>query len=302
MMLSAARVLRRSALPALVAALAVPAAGAALDLAKPDDAVKAMRKFQSSLKDGKPTIFWFQGNVYSRVPGEKDRQLFTYQALNIRASQTLSEPGRGYGYRLVSRELLLYLDPKTKEVLRIWKNPWTNQEVEVVHIANDPVTMRPTFAQGPQGPYQFGGTVKDGWGNYSIEVPLFYPNPLGGDYQPYVGGTYQAMEMFNFFFPAGELMGPSDEVDDVSVAWARVAQWLPWMEMGDRHGYMLYSGAGRRIASYDQLPEVLKKEIEANYPIYKTPPPLDDNRPNETSWTYFKKWIDAKRKAQPPKP
>jgi len=38
----------------------------------------------------------------------------------------------------------------------------------------------------------------------------------------------------------------------------------------------------------------MKKEIAANYPDYNTPPPGDDDRPNETSWTYMKKIIDQR--------
>ena len=45
------------------------------------------------------------------------------------------------------------------------------------------------------------------------------------------------------------------------------------------------------------LPAVLRDEIAANYPIYDTPPPGDDARPNETSWTYFRKVFDAERAA-----
>lgn len=45
------------------------------------------------------------------------------------------------------------------------------------------------------------------------------------------------------------------------------------------------------------LPAVLREEIEAHYPIYRQPPPLDDERPNDTSWTVFKRWIDARRAA-----
>ena len=32
------------------------------------------------------------------------------------------------------------------------------------------------------------------------------------------------------------------------------------------------------------------------HPEFMTAPPLDDKRPNETSWTYFKKWLDKKGK------
>ena len=43
----------------------------------------------------------------------------------------------------------------------------------------------------------------------------------------------------------------------------------------------------------------LKGEIEANYPIYRAPPPLDDARPNETTWTVVTKAVDAKRAQRP---
>lgn len=272
-----------------------PAPAPMLDLSKPDDALKAYRKMQVSLEDGKPTVIWFQGRVYSRVPGERDRLLFGYQAFNVRAAKTLSEPGRGYGYRQVSREILLYTDPKTGEVLRSWKNPWTNKDVEVAHVANDPVNSRePMFAQGPRGPFTWTPAIREGKGFYAVEVPLFYPNPLGGDYQDYVGGTYQAIEMFGFFFDEKELLGPGTE-SHTQVSWARTSQWLPWMQMGALPGGLQYTGHGQWIPGFDALPEILKKEVEASYPEFKTPPPLDDTRPNETSWTYFKKWIDKKR-------
>jgi hypothetical protein len=33
------------------------------------------------------------------------------------------------------------------------------------------------------------------------------------------------------------------------------------------------------------------KEIDAAYPEYRNPPPGDDARENETSWTYFRKKV-----------
>jgi hypothetical protein len=281
----------------LLTPLTMGAQGQKLNLSNPDDAVKASRKMQSSLDDGKPAIFWFQGGVYSRVPGEKDRLVFLYQAMNIRASKTVTEAGRGYGYRQVSREVLIYLDPKTKEVVRTWHNPWTNKDVEVVHVSNDPVNSRPTFAQGPAGPFKFDVTMKEGTGIYQLDVPLFYTNPLSGDYQQYVGAEYQGLEMFTFFFNEAQLLDAKPDAPDVTVAWARASQFMPWMEMGGRIGYMLFSGAGRRVPSFDALPDVLKNEINKNYPEYKVPPPLDDARPNETSWTYFKKVMEKKKAA-----
>jgi hypothetical protein len=277
------------------------AAQARLDLNNPDDAVKVMQKIQCSLESGKPATFWWQGSVFSRVPGEQDRVLFNVVGMNIRACQSLNDPQRGHGYRQVSREILLYLDPVTNQVLRKWKNPFTGKDNEVIHVANDPVNSPPSYARGTDGrPYRFNGTIKNGRVWTQIEVPLFYRNPLGGDYQDYVGGTYHAMEMFTFFMHEKELLDATkQQSDDVTVSWARTSEWLPWMEMGDRPGMMIISSVGRRLQKWDDLPEIMKAEIKANYPTYNAPPPLDDARPNETSWTYFKKITDLKKAGKP---
>lgn len=268
-----------------------------LDLDNPKDAVLAMQKIVCHTEEGKPATYWWTGKVYSRVPGEKDKLLFKYQAMNTRTCQVLSDPEKGYGFRMVSKEALVYQDPKTGEIIHTWTNPWTGEELDIVHIFNDPVNSKyPNFENGKWGPFRFPATFKDGKGWFSFEVPLFYTNPLGGEYQEYIGGTYQAIEMFNFFFDEEELLDASiTGCDNTNVSWARVSKWLPWMKMGDRAGQMIYNGAGKRVASWDELPDVLKDELMRLKPEYNTPPPVDDHRPNETSWTYFKKVIDAER-------
>ena len=274
------------------AASAPTAAAQSIDIDTPEGALMAMRKIQCSLVDGEPTVYFFEGNAFSRIPGERDRLLFSYQAFNVRAC--VSTPDGGF--RIVSREALFYQDPRTGEVVDTWTNPWTDEDVEVLHVANDPVNNG--FApEGRRGPFSLGATFADGTGWLRFEVPLFYTNPLGGDYQEYVGGTYQAIEMFTFFFDAADVASADDDVaEGTTVAWSRVAQWLPWMKMGGRVGYMVFSGAGKRLeGGYADLPADVRSVVEARYPAYTEPPPLDDDRPNATSWTVFKQHIDARR-------
>jgi len=267
---------------------------AKLDLATPEGALAAQRKIACSLEDGVPITYYWHGDMYSRVPGERDKLLFKVEGMNVRQCGTVEDPQRGKGYRLVSREILLYRDPQSGEVARDWKNPWTGETVKVVHVANDPVNMRPTFARSADGkPTKFEGTVfQDSWWQTST-IPLFYENPLGGDYQKYVGGTYHATEMFNFFGSVANLVDDRKPSADTRVGWVRLSSWLPWMQMGGRAGEVYFHTAGRKIGGWDELPEGMKAEIRANYPIYNAPPPLDDARPNETSWTYFKKQVAA---------
>jgi hypothetical protein len=63
------------------------------------------------------------------------------------------------------------------------------------------------------------------------------------------------------------------------------------MKMNGRDGIVYFHTFGKKIDSYDDLPESMKEEIKNNYPIYNRPPPTDDQRRNETSWTYFKKML-----------
>ena len=268
-----------------------------LDLSKPEDALMANRKIACSLKDGTPTVFHWSGRVYSRVAGERDRHLYDVEGMNIRQCGTVSDPVKGTGYRMVSREIMLYLDPATRQVLRQWSNPWTNEQVQVVHVANDPVNMRSaTFARNDKGePFKLDVRFDGGMAFMATEIPLFYDNPLAGDYQDYVGNKYHAMEIFNFIADEKVLLDSTKLTADPAIAWTRIAQWLPWMKMRGREGIMITNATGRMLKGYDELTKVMKDEIAANYPEYTAPPPLDDARPNETSWTYFKKKADAMR-------
>ena len=81
----------------------------------------------------------------------------------------------------------------------------------------------------------------------------------------------------------------------MTIAWTRVADWLPWMKMGDRVGLMFTSTVGARVPSIEDLPEPLLSELKTRYPLYMEPPPLDDDRPNRTSWMAVKDRVDAAR-------
>ena len=277
---------------------AMPSPPPPIDLSKPEGVLAANRKMACSLEDGKPVVFWWKGGVFSRMPGERDRQLFNVEGMNIRQCGTVKDSQRGEGYRLVSREILLYLDPETGKPLTKWKNPWTGKEVDAVHVANDPVNGPPSFPIGRDGaPVKWRGNIMKGRLWTTGEAPLFYKNPLGGDYQDYVGGEYHAMEMLTMFGYEKDILDPSQkEAHDLTIAWARTSDWLPWMEMGDRVGMLIFTTVGKRLVSPFDLTPLLKEEIAKNYPEYVAPPPLDDARPNETSWTYLKKKIDARKK------
>ncbi len=251
-----------------------------------------------TLEEGKPLYSMWEGKIYSRVQGEKDRHLFNVVGLNVRQCDCVEDPTRGKGFKLVGREIMMYLDPETNEIIDKWKNPWTGEMVDVVHVANDPVNMRNTvYEKDAEG----NSTLKASFRKYgeigvtSHEVPLFYKNPLAGDYQKYVGGTYHAMEIFNTYYQAEELTNSKiKNISQSNISWQRMSQWLPWMEMGSRPGWIIANATGKSVLEKDQIWTRIQKILEERYPKYDAPPAMDDKRPNETSWTVFKKFLADK--------
>jgi hypothetical protein len=284
---------------ALAGALAgAPAAAQMLDPGKSADALEIAKRLQCGVSVDEPAVYHWSGNIYGRVEGQRDTLLFRGEGMNIRRCVAVEDPTRGKGWRMVSREVMLMLDPETGEVLDRWQNPYTGASVEVMHIHNDPVNGPPNFEFGSDGkPYAIPSLREEGpYVFVPFEVPLFYPNPLAGDYQDAVGNQYHAMEIFDFAALKEELYDASAPTAYPMISWVRLSPWAPWMNMGGRPGHMVFNAMGRKLpGGFEELPEVLKTEIRANYPIYEEAPPADDRRPNETTWTKYKKLIDAQR-------
>lgn len=264
------------------------AADGRLDPVNPRDGIQIARKVACSTRDGAPVVYWWSGKAYARRQGEPDRHLFNVEGMNIRACGAVEDPVRGKGYKLVSREILLYKDKDSDEVLKHWVNPWTGETVEVLHVANDPVnfTAFEKSASGEASPWS-GEVLGDLWWSRAT-IPLWYPNPLGGAFQGEIGGAYHAAELFNFFGATEDLLNAKTASAKVSVGWSRIADWLPWMKMNGREGVMYMHTAGRKLDRFEDLSPTMKQEIALHYPEYAEPPSLSDARRNVTSWSYYK--------------
>lgn len=301
------KIVRKSLAVALLAVAAVPALAASkIDLNTPEGNVMAQRKIQCSTVDGKPVFYWWTGKVFARRMGERDQHLFNIEGMNVRTCGTVDGGKQGKSFRLVSREILLYTDPKTGQPIDEWKNVWTGETVKVLHVENDPVNQPPFFpydANGKPNPWsKFAGQTRGDFWWQSSPIPLYYHNVLAGDYQRQIGGAYHASELFNFSGDLESLTSDEFETANIHVGWVRISDWLPWMMMEGREGIMYMHAAGRKVAGFDELGPVMKEYINTKAPLYKAPPPVDDNRPNETSWTYYKKMVKGGPLPKPGKP
>jgi hypothetical protein len=232
----------------------------------------------------------WRGEVLSRMPGETARHLFDVVGMNV---ARCARDGRGRWYQ-TSRELMYYLDPRTGQRLERWTNPWTGAEVNVVHVANSPVQSHLGSAPPSRAAY---GTV-----SFRINVPVRYPNPLASDpstarFSPHA--FYEAMELFVLSTAAAEARDPSrSSVSRMNLSWHRIGPWLPWMDMGDRPGELVYSATGERVRSVDELPPLLRDEISSRLPLFRAAPRCFLAEPNETSWTHFRRHLASYSKGE----
>ncbi len=258
-----------------------------LDLDSPEDNLTAFVKVRGSLTEGEEVIYYANGTIYAFVDGERDKPILGYEMYNI--GKVLKAEG---GYDLLTNEVLLYTDLKTGEVLETFNNPYTNKENKVLHVWNSPVNQE--FRM--QGKYGEWGINHNKYGKDRIcmnaDVFLAYPSPLKvADYpENSQSDLYEAVELFQFFFSESELNDASKPSTEVDISWTRIGPWLPWMEMGQRPGKLVYQGAGYKLSEndYDEMPAALRNYVMANKPEYRHAP-TEYSSPNETSWTYYKK-------------
>ena len=285
----------KSLVAALAATVTLSADARVLNPDDTDDAMQISRKILCSTEDGVPATYFWEGVMYSRRQGERDRALFAVEGMNVRQCGRVDDDARGEGFKMVSREIMLFKDLATGDVLTTWDNPWTGATVDVIHIANDPVNFT-RYATGRDGaPFTWSGKIEGEVWRDPFVVPLYYPNPLASEYADEIGGTYHATEMFGFFGDTKSLLNSRTRTTRVHVAWSRISDWMPWMKMSGREGILYVNANGRKLGSWDELSETMKSQIRAYYPDYVAPPPLTDERRNETSWLYYKRLQTGER-------
>ena len=270
-----------------------------LDLTKPDDVIRAEIRLNCAPDPNKPRLGWMSGQILARRQAMPDQRILDVQALNTSACKTFEDPKRGPGYRSVSREIMFYIDPATGKILDTWKNPFTGETVDVIHMFNDPVNMaEPKYAYDKDGKpvAPWPGRIVGGMAHIERANNFFRDSPMGGEYQDYVGGKYSVLELRSFLIPVADWLDTSKPtpVQGYSV-WSRIGPWLPWMKMAGREGSTALTSTWFSAASMKDVPEPLRSEVLNKYPTFATAPPLDDARPSVNSWDGVKKSIAEKR-------
>ena len=266
---------------------------AGFDIMDPETNLRALLKIQADLS-GKDVIGGFGGKAWMWVPGEAN--YLAFQTYGIGATR-LDYQGDGV-WNFHHREILYYMDPKTGEILETWTNPVTGRTVEVVHILNDPVNrisrVKGGFIEPPFDHVIVGDRIV-----FQIDVFRAQTNPISRKEYPLHSqqDVYQSCELWAISSSLAEVADPEVSSASNHTAWARNGMWLPFMEMGNRLGHMVYHSQSFKLMNgVDGLPKYIRDYTEKHYPKYlEAPKEWKGLAENENTWSYSKKVIDARR-------
>jgi len=263
------------------------------DTMDPETNLKTLLKLQADLAE-EEIISGFPGKAWMWVPGENN--YLAFQTYGI-GTTLLKDKGNGV-WNFHHREILYYMDPVTGDILDSWTNPVTGRTVEVLHILNDPVNrvyrLEGGFIDPPYDHMVFGDRIV-----FQIDVFRAEENPITREEYPLHSqqNVYQSCELWAISGSMEEVANPDVTTANNHTAWARNGMWLPFMEMGNRLGHMVYhSQSFKLMDGVAGLPKYIRDYTEKNHPKYlEAPKEWLGMSQNENTWSYSQKIIDEKR-------
>jgi hypothetical protein len=263
-----------------------------LDLDDAETNLNALLKYRADTS-GADVVSAFPGECWAMIPNEGNFRLFKTYGIGASHIEQVEE-----GWRIYHREVYYYLDADTGEVLQDWYNPFIDRKVDVFQIANDPVNG--VFKAGGPGvlsaPYPY---VKNGddlifqWHFYIYHKAAMSRK----DYPLYSASDMdQHAELWGIQGKVSDVVNPEITSAPSTTSWSRVAQWIPFMEMGNRPGFIVnHAHSFKMMNGFDPIPRNIMDYTEKHHPEYfESPKEWKDRSHNESSYSNFKEMIDAK--------
>ena len=256
------------------------------ELSEDQTNIEAFIRIRGNLNPMQSTIYRASGTITAYIPGEKAKPLFRFEMYSVsRYIKTDTS------YIMLSREVGLYTDIKTGEVMDVWYNPYTKDTNEVMHVFNDPVNQNLVF-QGVRKPHFNFEQTGNGRMTLNSDFFLLYPSPLPKSQFPQHSRSemYQTAELYSFFFEGKDIVNPEVSSIYSDVSWTRISDFLPWMNMGSKEGYLVYSCRGYKTETVDELPATVLSYVRRFNHVFLHPPD-EFKTPNQTTWSNYRKKI-----------
>jgi hypothetical protein len=258
----------------------------------------AWARIHADMDSSKERICYCTGQVIAVRPGEKLKPILGFHT--FLATRLMPLPDGNI--RRLNKEVIFYakLDRlgRAGEIIESWHNPFTDEEVRVVQVVNDPFnyTISETLILVPE---DFAGDrsnlpkiplifpwqeMDDETLALSTDMHLLYPHPLQPDKWPREssGTKAQVTEMMRYFVKRKDLENPELTAVPYMGTWHRVGPWLPWMLMGQTPGHCFYTSTMTAFEGIGRLPAHVREYAEKNCP-HMLQAPTEDYGPSHSS-------------------
>lgn len=272
----------------IAAALQAPATAArspSINLDKPIDNVTAYLKLRASIET-QDTYFWFAGGLDMALPGQPITPVIDTETVILRRSERIGKAE----WNVTDWEATIYRNPQTGKLVKKIKNPLTGQHVRPIHYREGPVRFR--FSKHEPRVLGLDDVAPE------KGKPFFYPwrivdNSLWMTKSSYIHIPHWLQPADYPLASSGEQLTISsistleadlDEVTSTEVTAARsrfsyqaTTGWLPWMEMGQQPGFVVWHSAGKKLFALDELPAGTLKTLQRVHPqFFERPEPWPD--------------------------
>lgn len=280
---------------ATTVAAAVPAAAGTTRARLSDEALRARfrdpvwnretsAKIEADIAPGKFVNGYVTGTVMGVRDGEAVRPLVGFEVFS--STRVLKQPNGDY--QRLCRELIFYKDLRSGQILERWLNPYTNEEVRVVDVANDPFNY--VLSEFYPDPPSYGGLntekpprrpfIRD-WTILNADtvvltsdIHLYYRNALDPSVwvRESAGPMNRVSELFRYAIRREDIENDSLTRMPYTGVWNRITPWLPWMLMGAAPGHIVYAGTFSTVAGIDSVPAAVRARVLERYPTYLVAP------------------------------
>ena len=272
-----------SAIRALAAAPRPDLSGPYIDLNTPEGNVLAYARIQGNIDPEATSYSWYTGRVTGFRPGEAGRDLMGI--IGMGAVRMLPLDG-DTGFQMLRKELGFFTDLATGAVIDRWNNPYLDEEVEVVHLANPAInaSIRPyrqrqglyeEIDEGGKGiPFILPWKLVGGRAMTEQHANLWVKNPMDPAIwkRESAGEQIRISDSNTFNVAIEDLQNPALKKVQSFGNWTHQRPWQPWMMMGQEQGFIQYTCFTGSAAGLEEMPGQIVGLARERFPEFLTAP------------------------------
>jgi hypothetical protein len=258
--------------------------GPYVDLTTPEGNVLAYARVQGNIDPTATSYSWYAGRVTGLRPGEAGRDLMGIIGMGaVRMLPLDGEPG----FQMLRKELGFFTDLDSGEVIDRWVNPYLDEDVEVVHLANPAINASIKPYRQRQGLYEAinneGGRgapfilpwkLVGGRAMTEQHANLWVRNPMDPEIwkRESAGESIRISDSNTFNVAIEDLQNPDLKKVQSFGNWTHQRPWQPWMLMGQDPGFIQYTCFTGSAATLDDMPEQIVALARDRFPEFLVAP------------------------------